>query len=253
VVFGKIFYDLPDGKSMLRKILCRMFPQKCISCGDFLKTDGDYGQFLLCGNCLKGLIPISRLSGVKCRNCGIYLYSAETDLCYRCRNFPMHFTGNTSLYYYQEPAIRELMHRFKFESNKTAGRLLAGFLKNEIQFFLENHSFDAVLITPLSADAFRKRGYNQVGFVLKECGISFLDILIRNRHRKHQSELTAEERKRTIAGQFGIKDGNLPLINKKKLLLMDDILTTGSTADEISRILLDKGAKSVEVLTFFRD
>ena len=145
------------------------------------------------------------------------------------------------------------MHQFKFNSNRLAGLDISDILKYEIQNYLNANSYDDLIIAPLSRESLRKRGFNQVEYILEKCKIDFKNILIREKHSKHQSELTAEERKDWIKGQFKIGKESIELIKGKSLLLIDDIFTTGNTANEISTVLMNNGASLVDILTFFKD
>jgi competence protein ComFC len=240
---------------MIRQILNTFFPQKCFSCGKIIySTPGMETRFnLLCRSCANELKPISSLEDTKCRKCCSYLYQSNIDICYNCSQTDFSFRRNTSLYYYKDPVIRHLMHKFKFNSNRLAGEDISRLLKKGIQDYLKNNSYDNLIIAPLSRISLRKRGFNQVEFILKKCQIKFIDILIRKKHSKHQSELTAEERRDWIRGQFQIREEYWDRIAGKSLLVIDDLFTTGSTANEIGCILIEHGAVSVDILTFFKD
>jgi competence protein ComFC len=239
---------------MLDRIYSSLFPQKCVSCGLTLSFNlKQPDHYFICRKCFDEVIPIRGLEGIKCRRCGAFLYRANTDLCYHCSSNKDYFHKNTSLFYYKEPVIKELMHRFKFESNILAGKTVSQLLINELKYFLENNHYDERIVTPLSPDRMRKRGFNQVEFVLRKCDIASMNIIFREKHKKHQSELSADDRRELIKGQFYIKESNIPDIRDKTLLIIDDIFTTGSTINELSRILMENGAKTVDALTFFRD
>lgn len=240
---------------MIRQILNTFFPQKCFSCGRMVFSASDMKtKFnLICWDCVNKLKPISSLEETKCIKCCSYLYKSNIDLCYNCSQTDFSFRRNSSLYYYKDPIIRHLMRQFKFNSNRLAGEDISCLLKNEIQNYLKNNSYDNIIIAPLSRESLRKRGFNQVEFVLKKCGVNFIDILNRKKHIKHQSELAAEERRDWIRGQFKIREEFLGLISGKSALVIDDVFTTGSTANEISNVLIEHGASSADILTFFKD
>ncbi len=235
---------------MLSKIMSYLFPQKCVSCGKTCEGDSHH---YICPECFSSLHPLTKIPGKKCGTCSTFLYNSIKDLCYSCLQNRYYFSHNTSLFYYKEPVIRELVRRMKFLNNKKAAYDLSHLLKDNIRDYLLRNTYDLHLVTPLSRESFKKRGFNQVSMILNLCDIPFTDILYRKSHVKHQSELSADERKESIKNQFQINENEKYMIKDKKILLIDDIFTTGSTVNEVSRILTLNGASSVGVLTFFKD
>jgi ComF family protein len=113
---------------------------------------------------------------------------------------------------------------------------------------------DIVTSVPLSKRRLRLRGYNQAELLAKTIahglGLPYQELLVRKRHVKEQSRLKREERLTNVLGAFAPIDG-LDL-GGKRVLLVDDVLTTGATTSECSRALLKAGASSVYVLTMAR-
>jgi len=235
---------------MFKSIKRYITRRRCISCGSTFC----HQEFrLICPSCIKLIVPIDKKKGTKCRICNSYLYESSADICYSCLNQSYQFTKNTSIYYYNNPIIKELVHSLKFLSNTSAAYDISLLLKDKIQNYLSNKKYDIITITPISRKALRKRGFNQVALILNLCKVNFTEIFTRKEHKKHQSELTAEERKEKIIGQFELIKDKANLVKNKNVLLIDDIFTTGNTANEISGVLIKNLAKSVDVLTFFKD
>jgi len=194
----------------------------------------------------------------KCTLCRTLLTKEETDLCHGCRQKTEVFTKAkrkipfvahwTALWYYKED-VRKSIHRFKFYGFQhyadVFGRLLA----------LKLHDtpiMDADIISrvPISLRRKLKRGYDQSALlaraVAKEMGRKPLPVLRKIRHTKPQSALTGESfRRANVNGAYRIAD--LDRIAGKRILLLDDVVTTGATASECARMLLTYGAKEVYV------
>ncbi len=230
-----------------------LFPIKCFSCGRKLinNTNKSLKFNMICPDCTGTIKPIHQEGGKKCKKCCDELYISNLDYCYNCSRTDYSFKSNTSLFYYKDPIIQKLMQLFKFKSNLYAGNDLYLIIKPEIDKFFIEKDYDIVLITPLSKESYKIRGFNQVEFLLKKCGIPFMDSLIRKKHKKHQSELSANERREWIKGQFDFKT-NFDFTGKS-VIIIDDIFTTGNTVNEISSIVKNNLAETVDVLTFFKD
>jgi ComF family protein len=232
------------------QIIRLFFSVRCFNCGIEISPDGK--TELICPKCVSGLKTLEQTDGVKCRVCRNLLYESDTDICRRCskREFP--FDTNYSIFYYREYAIRELVHKMKFESNKLAARDLALILQPHIKKIIDKINPDIITPVPLSKGGLRKRGFNQVELILNKIGVKFDRILFRKEHAHKQSELNASQRMLLIKGQFSIK-GEASIIRGKSVLVVDDVFTTGATSAECSRILIEAGADCVNILSFFRD
>ena len=117
-------------------------------------------------------------------------------------------------------------------------------------------SYDIIIPVPIHKKRKHRRGYNQTELVAKEISHQLKikmgkDVLIKNINTKAQSELSKKERNDNIKGAFKVQ--NLQKIIGKKILLIDDIYTTGSTANECRKILKLAGAKNIGILTIAKD
>jgi len=192
----------------------------------------------------------------KCVLCGKVLEKEEMDLCHTCRvEAPEYPQGKRSLqfldsfaavWYYEENVRRSLL-RFKFynvRSYATAyGRLLAMKLVQQ-----HPEGFDVLTWVPVSRLRKFRRGYDQVELLAKavgnELGIVPVSLLKKIRNNRQQSRITGEaQRRANVLGAYRVLDGEK--IRGKRVLLLDDILTTGATAGECARVLLTAGAKEV--------
>jgi len=154
-----------------------------------------------------------------------------------------------------EGQIKELLHAYKFGGRK----YLANFFIKLMARFVENHlnkaDYDAILPVPVDAEKKRERGFNQSGLIssalARRLALPHLSgRLKRVQSSSPQSLLPKEDRRSNIAGCFSVKDA--AAIKGKRLLLVDDILTTGYTASEAARVLKEAGANSVTVFACAR-
>lgn len=196
----------------------------------------------------------------KCVLCRKILLKEETDLCRDCReNQPLwekhknklSFLAQwTGLWYYKEN-VRNSILRYKFHGKRsygsTYGRLLAVKLLSEGW-----DDTDVLTWIPISSQRMRVRGYDQVEVfakvVAEELGLTLIRVLKKVNNVKPQSTLKdAAHRRANVLGAFEVVDPKLVL--NKRVLLLDDIITSGATASECARVLLTAGAKEVKLAT----
>ena len=192
----------------------------------------------------------------KCILCRKVLSENETDLCRDCRENQPEFGNHkiklsflaqwTGVWYYKEN-VRQSILRYKFGNRRSYaagyGRLLAMKLMKE---GLEDT--DLLTWAPISRRRKHRRGYDQTELlgqaVAAELGMELTPTLLKVRHTKPQSTMGGlSQRKANILGAYRVIDPDL--VKGKRILLLDDILTTGATASECARILLTAGAKEV--------
>lgn len=193
----------------------------------------------------------------KCILCGRVLEHEEIDLCKACRvdapecpvskiKYP-YIDQWTALWYY-EANVRHSLLRYKFHNRRNYaagyGRLLAMKLMKE-----ERLDFDVLTWVPISSKRLRKRGYDQVALLAEKLGMELevtpVSTLKKIRHNRKQSHITGiAQRRANVLGAYAVVDP--ALIAGKRVLLLDDILTTGATAGECARVLLTAGASQVQ-------
>ena len=164
-----------------------------------------------------------------------------------------YFSQHAYIYKYDKE-IRSLLLNYKFNEKsylyKTIAKLI---LENEkICKFMEE--FDFIVPVPLHKKKLNQRGYNQCELVLKEVkknikGIEFkTNVLIKIKNTVAQSTLSKQEREQNIKQVYKVKD--IKNIEGRKILIFDDIYTTGNTANECAKVLMENNAKSVGIFTF---
>lgn len=188
--------------------------------------------------------------------CRRLLKKEETDLCTNCRKHVPEFSSVkrsiphvarwTALWYYKD-TVRKSILRFKFSNAQhyalSYGRLLGMHI---LKAFPDG--FDLVTWVPTGAKRIRKRGYDHARLmalaVADELGYEATPLLRKIRETPPQSSLTTyEERRRNVAGAYAVADP--VLLKGKRILLLDDVITSGASCAECSKMLRLAGAKSV--------
>jgi len=234
-------------------ILDLLFPQKpfCISCNALLRS----GESLICSNCAAKLTPITPPHCTKCgKPLGEGMSSADhpPKICSDCREADHRFIQARSYGQY-EGVLKQLIFEFKYRRRPE----IAGFLGKKMTETLENlqwPSFDYIVPVPLHRERLGERGYNQAlllaKVVSKNTGIPISCCLVRKKATEHQTLLDKRLRRQNLEEAF-----NADLradLSGKRILLLDDVYTTGSTADACTNALIYAGAKEIYVLTCAR-
>ena len=199
---------------------------------------------------------MSLLFPPKCVLCGKILEKQELDLCRYCRTdvpeYPnrkekLQFLDSFAAVWYYEGSVRRSLLRYKFYHARSFagsyGRLLAMKLQEEYP-----EGFDILTWVPVSRLRKIRRGYDQVELLAravgKELGMAPVPLLKKVRHNRPQSGIRdAAARRANVLGAY--RETDREQIAGKRILLLDDILTTGATAGECARVLLTAGAKEV--------
>lgn len=233
------------------------FPKFCLGC----QTEGTY----LCEDC-RSLLDISEYNYCLCDTKPQRLpLGQKSGKCVRCQN--KNLSGLYSALPYKEKQLtKKLIYQFKYSPYlKDLAKTLAGIL---IEHFIlaKNNTDDiwqnSVLVpVPLEKRKLKSRGYNQSEELAKELS-KVLDVpvvanvLIKIKQTKPQMELKKEDREKNLLGAFIIKSGgtsDVPPLCGKKVFLVDDVYTTGSTMSECAKVLKSSGAKSIWGITIARE
>ena len=192
----------------------------------------------------------------KCILCGMLLTGEETDLCRRCRaetdEYPqeklkLQFIDSTAAVWYYKGNVRKALHRYKFSRARFLAEPFAKLMAMKI-LNAELHDVDLITWVPVSSIRKLFRGYDQdrllAEVISRELNIPCREVLKKIRHNRPQSGIAGYARRR--ANVLGVYQPLAPgEIAGKRILLVDDILTTGATASECARVLLTAGAEEV--------
>lgn len=222
-----------------------LFPPRCVICGTYTDMGG------LCGGCLA---QVSFIGSPMCPKCGMpYPVEEGVDhLCGDCIKGGQHFSVARSVGIYKDN-ILEIVHRFKYGGKLPAGRLLGSLMAARAEDFFIIRQYDVIIPVPLHRDRLRQRGFNQSLLLAREIAGNFdmpveFETLIRVRDTGPQVNLGGDERRENVKGAFEAADS----VKGKRVLLIDDVMTTGSTVRECARSLAGKGALEVAVYTAAR-
>ena len=193
----------------------------------------------------------------RCALCGALVDSSAVALCPKCEKGPPEREDNKVLLrgpygkcaaalYYEDNA-REAIHRLKFQGSLTPVPILADYMARAAAEHLSGQ-FDAVTFVPVSRKRLRKRGYDQARLLAHALAAHWdmeeIPTLVKIRHTKAQSTLQApEERRANVLGAYRALD-SAPIAGKR-LLLVDDVVTTGSTMAVCADTLRRSGAADV--------
>ena len=259
--------------SVLRSVSAALFPIRCRACGAFLlpaaksRASGEaadpegFDQALagfLCSHCLAACTPVD---SPLCPRCGTVFPAdaGQNHLCGRCLQRPPSFSRARAAVLYDRTLLA-LVHGFKYRGRTELARPLAALMLAAFHRFWQPGEIDAVVAVPLHRRRLYSRGFNQAALLarqwdLRMCGgrrpAPLLEgALVRRRSTAAQTGLGRRQRLMNLRGAFAL--GRQADVAGKNLLLVDDVLTTGATAEACSRVLRAGGAARVDVLTLAR-
>jgi ComF family protein len=210
-----------------------------------------YGYF--CKICFEGIVPIS---SPRCPKCSLPFEekSGPDHKCSQCIKEPPLFLKAISLFVFGGP-LKEAIYHFKYKPCIEIGYLLAKLFLYFLPPDLER--YDLVIPVPLSRSKLRKRGFNQ-SLILARALAQSLSIpidylsLLKVHETVPQTKLGLKQRQKNLYQAFRVPNKRLTQIKNKKILLLDDIYTTGATIKECTKTLLKNQAQSITALTLAR-
>lgn len=185
-----------------------------------------------------------------CKKCGKPLSVREAEYCPDCERKKHFYTrGRAALEY--DSLMRESIGRFKYNNRREYGNFYVQELLDICGPAVRSWNVDLLIPIPLHKSRRRKRGFNQAELIAKglgrELGIPVsANCLLRTRKTSPQKELNDQERKNNLKNAFQVVDYDVKF---KKVLLIDDIYTTGSTIDAAASVLLESGVEKVYFLS----
>jgi ComF family protein len=177
---------------------------------------------------------------------------APNHLCDDCRRRYRPFDRCRSAGIY-DAALREAIHRVKFEGERTLGRCLGRWLARSLSS--ETAEVDLIVPVPLHPRRMRERGYNQSELLSEALAVASgvphsPRLLTKITPTRSQATLGRHDRRKNLRGTFAVSRGAAAA--KMRILLVDDIYTTGCTVEECARVLRRAGARGVRVVTLAR-
>jgi ComF family protein len=243
-----------------------IFPPKCLICSAYYYdsqqasagSDASYPISDLtapyfCESCRKDLTPIA---SPFCSTCGLPFVSreGESHTCAECLLEKKYFRKARAFGVY-DGSLMEAIHLLKYRKKSSLSRPLSTLARETFFQFWDVGGIDLLVSVPLHVKRLRERGFNQAHLLIRrwanQDGIPFDGLtLFRSRWTEPQTTLSRTERRRNIRGAFSLR--HPAKIKGRKILLVDDVYTTGATVNECARVLIKAGAEFVDVLTLAR-
>ena len=229
------------------ELLSLVYPKSCFNCQRALPPQD---PLCLCIACQKKLLfnlpPF-------CTYCGIHIDDSSWAECSYCLGQNFHFKRGYTVFQY-EGLLREGLHRFKYQTGTHLGSTLACFMINFAEEYIEKRDLDLIVPVPLHWAKLRHRGFNQSSIlassVSKCLNIPYAAPV--KRLGRGLPQVGMARRQRIVNIQEAFRVTRPRLIFKKNILLVDDVFTTGATLNECSRVMIEAGAKKVQVFTLAR-
>jgi len=227
-------------------VLSLMFPEdiKCFFCLNELNENSVDNT---CVECLKSLPYILD----PCVRCGVNMDKENMPLCMLCTTHKYNFIQARSPFVYEGKPL-EVVHKLKYNNMKYLSKHMAkymGYTYGKWGVFA-----DFVTSVPMFKDKEKKRGYNQATILAKDfcalAGLNYLECCRKIKDTESQTTLNIKERFENVENTFEILPEIKEKIKGKTILIIDDVITTGATVNELSKVLLAAGAKECFALSF---
>ncbi|MEG1499511.1 MAG: ComF family protein [Clostridia bacterium] len=230
----------------LKSSFSKLFFPQHITCLCCKKEIDEKEKLTFCQKCEKSL-PYNNQK--ICTKCGTYLEKGTSTLCINCKNSQKFYKKARAPFIY-EGSIKKLVYDFKYNDCTYLAEPLSNMMSREI--VLSNFTFDVIIPVPLCKTRLRERGYNQSLLLSNAIAKNFnshvvTNALIRIKKTQTQTHLSFDERRKNLENAFTI--ANSDGFKGKNVLLVDDVFTTGATAENCSELLFNNGAKNIYVIT----
>ena len=241
-------------KGVLGQLLDFIFPQLCPVCSSPLPIPSNN---LLCPSCLA---QVKTIKGPICTKCGIPFKTSQgpDHLCWRCINQTSCLDWTRSIFEYHT-TVSTLITSLKFQRDKPSLKALAWIARPELDECLARlsvkiHEGTCIIPVPLHTSRLRKRTFNQSLLLARGLFSKFIienQVVTRVRNNPPQTGLSAQLRRQNVKGIFAISSREL-IKNYSRFIIIDDVMTTGSTLEEMAKVLKKEGAQNVSAITMAR-
>ena len=222
--------------TLFHDFISLFFPRNCFTCLDILAK----GERYICTNCINDLPKTN------------FHLDSNNPLHYRLANVNILRFAMAYVKFVKGGKIQKLLHKYKYENYPEIGELLGRWYGAELHKNNISRQLDIIIPVPLHKKKLKKRGYNQSDFFAAGLSVTMYlpwrnDILLRKKFSQTQTKKTRIERWQNVKDIFVV---NVPReIDGKNILLVDDVITTGSTLEACAFVLEQNGAKSISVAT----
>ena len=218
-----------------------LFPKRCPICDEIIES----GK-LICDKCIR--IP-RRVTGERCFMCSKHLDSPYAEYCPDCEKHKKNFLRGIALYEYD--SVKDSINSFKNNARPEYAEFYADQIVRYLSDIIKTFDADVLVPIPLHPAKFKKRGYNQSELLANELSKRLsipveTHLLERTKKTKDQKKLSGNQRLKNTVGAFHMPQNG---VKYKKIILVDDVYTTGATLDEASRTLISGGLKDIYFIT----
>lgn len=218
-----------------------IFPGRCAVCDRILP----WGQKEICEECKK---KIQYSDGAMCFKCGKPV-KEEDEYCFDCRNKEHYFKQGAALFPYEY--IRLSLYRFKYSGRQEYASFYGRQMACRLEDKRRQWKPDALVPVPLHKKKLKKRGYNQAELIARELsgywGIPVVtNLVVRCKNTRPMKEIVGTDRQNNLKKAFKLGANDVEL---NTIIIIDDIYTTGSTIDAVSKVCLEAGITNVYFMT----
>ncbi len=222
-----------------------LYPAQCRVCE---KPLGLESVPYMCGECWDDM-PL--IEPPWCEMCGIPNTKGKCD---DCATTPPPYGKLRTIAFY-ESALQQAIHLFKFEKRRSLAKPLTQLTMEHFPDDCNIAEYDFILPIPIHKKRLRERGFNQATLlangIAKSIGVQVVtDALVRHRNTSPQSSLDREARQTNIIGAFELQ--KKAVVRNKRILVLDDVFTTGATVREAVKVLWNADPVEIDVLTLAR-
>ncbi len=233
-------------KNVISSVGALLFPPVCVYCG----ADHEHNDSGVCPECSRSILSVERPFCDLCGRPFPGLVSGIRDLCGTCLvDNPSFDKARFSVYY--SSVVRRGILQFKFHNSLYLGEALLGLVSETFRENFLSENLDTIIPIPVHNKRLMRRGYNQCAILAGKLGARFnipapANILVKTRNTVPQTQLNRKQRIQNIKGSFAVRESGE--VEGKRILLLDDVFTTGSTVSEAALTLKRHGAAVVQVL-----
>lgn len=223
---------------LLAGLLDALYPPRCPIC-DGLLLPGT----LICDGCRAQAIVLRE---PVCKRCGKQIRDAQREYCLDCAKKPHRYRQGKAVFVYKG-GIRQSLYRFKYAGKREYAVFYAREAADLHGAWVQKNQIEAIVPIPMYRGKQRRRGYNQAEVFAEELGRRLQlpvekKIVQRVRDTTPQKNLNEKERKDNLKNAFQFTDN---IVKYKRVLLVDDIYTTGSTIDAVAEVLISGGVRDI--------